>query len=187
MSDVTAELGRDWHTANRTVLSWGQALLAADCDRVAAVEALGLDQTLFGHQGPWHTRRCGTSIVDVTGGQLLDIVPGRDAEAPTRWLSAQPSAWRQNIAWGVPDLSGAYRRTFDVELPRVGQVADPLHVVRLANNCIDEVRRRTQNDTLGHRDRKGDPLWRARRLLIAARERLSERGDAKTPPPATSR
>ena len=30
VSDVAAELGCDWHTANRAVLTWGQALLAAD-------------------------------------------------------------------------------------------------------------------------------------------------------------
>ncbi|MCY4486843.1 MAG: transposase [Deltaproteobacteria bacterium] len=64
-------------------------------------------------------------------------------------------------------------------LRHVGQVADPFHVIRLADNSIDEVRLRTQNDTLDHRCRKDDPLWRARRLLISAHERLSERGDAK--------
>ena len=52
-------------------------------------------------------------------------------------------------------------------------------MIRLANNSVDEVRRRVQNDTLGHRGRKDDPLWRARRLLSAAHERLSGRGDAK--------
>ena len=57
LSDVAAELGCHWHTANRAVLAWGEALLAADCDRVGAVEALGLDETLFGRQGSWRTRR----------------------------------------------------------------------------------------------------------------------------------
>ena len=77
------------------------------------------------------------------------------------------------------DLSGAYRRTFDVALPNAAQVADPFHVIRLANNSIDETRRRVQNDTLGHRGRKDDPLYRVRRLLISAHERLNEQGDAK--------
>ncbi len=171
VSDVASELGCDWHTANR-------ALLATDCDRVGAVEALGLDETLFGRQGAWRTRRWCTSIVDVTGGQLLDIVPGRDAQAPIGWLLNQPRWWRDGINWGVLDLSGAYRRSFEAALPHVGQVADPFHVIRLANHSIDEVRRRTQNDTLGHRGRKDDPLYRSRRLLISAHERLSERGDA---------
>jgi len=179
VTDVAAELGCDWHTVMRAVVAWGQALLAADVERVGAVEALGLDETLFGRYGRWRRRRWCTSIADVTGGQLLDIVPGRDAEAPTRWLLSQPEAWRDGIAWGVLDLSGAYRRTFDVALPHVGQVADPFHVIRLANNGVDEVRRRTQNDTLGHRGRKDDPLYRVRRLLLAAHERLSDRGDVK--------
>ena len=179
VADLATELGCDWHTANRAVLAWGEALLAADCDRVGAVRALGLDETLFGRQGRWRRRDWCTSIVDVQRGQLLDIVPGRDAEGPTRWLLDQPPSWRQSIDRGVLDLSGAYRRAFDVALPYAGQVADPFHVIRLANHSIDEVRRRTQNDTLGHRGRKDDPLYRARRLLISAHERRSERGDAK--------
>ena len=179
VSDVAAELGCDWHTVNKAVLAWGEALLAADCDRVGSVEALGLDETLFGREGRWRTRRWCTSIVDVCGGQLLDVVAGRDAQAPIRWLLAQPSAWRDGIAWGTLDLSGAYRRSFDVALPHAGQVADPFHVIRLANNSIDEARRRVQNDTLGHRGRKQDPLYRVRRLLISAHERLSEGADTK--------
>ncbi len=87
--------------------------------------------------------------------------------------------WRDGIAWGTLDLSGAYRQTFEMALPEVGQGTDPFHVIRLANNSVDEVRRRVPNDTLGHRGRKDDPLWRARRLLISAHECLSERGDAK--------
>ena len=51
VADVAAELGCDWHTVNRAVLAWGEALLAADADRVGAVEALGLDETLFGRAG----------------------------------------------------------------------------------------------------------------------------------------
>ena len=39
--------------------------------------------------------------------------------------------------------------------------------------------RRVQNETLGHRGRKHDPLYRARRLLAKAHERLDERGDTK--------
>ena len=45
------------------------------------------------------------------------------------------------------------------------RVADPFHVVRVANRCVDKVRRRVQNETLGHRGRKADPLYRIRKLL----------------------
>ncbi len=54
-------------------------------------------------------------------------------------------------------------------------MADPFHVVRHANAKLDECRRRVQNETLGHRSRKGDPLlYRIRRLLTKADERLED-------------
>ena len=86
VSDVAAELGCDWHAVSKAVLVWGEALLAADTERVGSVEALGLDETLFGREGRWRTRRWCSSNLDVCGGQLLDIVAGRDAETPIRWL-----------------------------------------------------------------------------------------------------
>ncbi|MBA2338171.1 MAG: transposase [Acidimicrobiia bacterium] len=51
--------------------------------------------------------------------------------------------------------------------------------MRVANRCLDQVRRRVQNEALGHRGRKGDPLYRIRRLLLKGAERLDD--------PATSR
>ena len=44
---------------------------------------------------------------------------------------------------------------------------------------LDECRRRVQNETLGHRGRKDDPLYRSRRLLTKGHERLDEAGEAK--------
>ena len=73
-------------------------------------------------------------------------------------------------------MSGPYRTAYDRVLPNALQVADPFHVIRLANQRLDEVRRRVQNETLGHRGRKEDPLYRIRRLLTAASERISDRG-----------
>src|SRR5271165_183350 len=45
----------------------------------------------------------------------------------------------------------------------------------LANAAIDDVRRRVQRETLGHRGRKDDPLFGARRLFTRGYERLSDR------------
>jgi hypothetical protein len=55
-------------------------------------------------------------------------------------------------------------------------VVDHWHAIRLANACVDEVRRRVQQDTLGHRGRSSDPLYRVRKLLVMAAERLDTRG-----------
>ena len=143
------------------------------------MQALGLDETLFARRGRYRAKTWSTNIVDVGRGQLIDVVPGRTAKAPARWLLAQPSSWLGGIAWAVLDLSGPYRAAFDTALPQARQVADPFHVVKLANGALDEVRRRVQNQTLGHRGHKDDPLWRARKLLISASERISDQGRTK--------
>ena len=57
----------------------------------------------------------------------------------------------------MTDLSGPYRTAYNTALPLARQIADPFHVVRLANERLDQVRRRTQQETLGHRGRKGIP------------------------------
>ena len=83
------------------------------------------------------------------------------------------------IAFAVLDLSGPWRLAFDTMLAHATQIADPFHVVKLANERLDEVRRRVQNATLGHRGHKADPLYRSRRLLTMADERLSPDGRTK--------
>jgi hypothetical protein len=85
VAEVARELGCDWHTVNDAVIAYG-APLVEDPDRIGAVDALGLDETLFCRQGRWRTQRRCTSIVDVTPGhtQLLDVVAGRSATGPSR-------------------------------------------------------------------------------------------------------
>ena len=179
VNEVAGELGCDWHTVNDTVIAYGIALVDDDPDRIGSVTALGLDETLFVRIGPRHRQAWSTSIVDVRAGKLLDVVPGRSAVEPCRWLEARGDAWLANIEYATLDLSGPYRLVFDTMLPAAVQVADPFHVVKLANHKLDECRRRVQNETCGHRGRKDDPLYRCRRLLTKADERLDEHGRTK--------
>jgi transposase len=181
VKEVSDELGCDWHTTNDTVLAYGSALLDADTDRVGGTEALGLDEILAWRQGPRRRRWWATTVVDVPTrpgekAQLIDLVEGRTAAAVLDWLDEQPAPWRAGIRWGVMDLSGPYRKVLTDGLPDAIQVADPFHVTKAANTMLDEVRRRVQNETLGHRGRKDDPLYRARRMLVMAHERLNEDG-----------
>ncbi len=129
--------------------------------RTKPVNALGLDETLFARVGRFRTQLWSTQIVDVRRGQLLDVVPGRDSSGPCRWLAARDREWLAGIEWATLDLSTSYRTVFDTMLPDAVQVADPFHVVKLANTALDECRRRVQNETLGHRGRRDDPLGRA--------------------------
>jgi len=173
VADVAQELGCDWHTVNDTVVAWGTALLAADVDRIGACSALGLDETSFVRRGRFKTMQWATTIYDVGGGRLLDVVEGRSGTGPTAWLRNQGRVWLDQIRWATLDMSGGYRAVFEAVVPHAGLVADQFHVVKLANQALDEVRRRVQNATLGHRGRKHDPLFRSRRLLVMAEEHHS--------------
>ena len=183
VNEVASELGCDWHTVNDAVVAYGEALLAADCDRVGHVEALGLDETLFFRKGPRHLKLWCTSVVDVGGpgrqAKLIEVVEGRTATKVSNWLDDQPDTWRAGIRWGVLDMSGPYRKVFNDSLAHVTQVADPFHLIKHANTKVDECRRRVQNETLGHRGHKHDPLYRSRRLLTKGHERLDDAGEAK--------
>jgi len=175
VNEVAEELGCDWHTINDVVVAYGEALVNHP-GRFGEVEALGLDETAFVRAAPYHRTEFITSIVDVKRGQLLDLVPGRGGPAPRQWLMDQSASWREGVSFATLDLSGAYKAVLDACLPHVTQVADPFHVIKLANERIDECRRRIQNEVLGHRGRKNDPLYRARRLLTMAGGRLGDKG-----------
>ena len=174
VSEVAGELGADWHTVNTAVTAWGQALLDADVDRIGTPDAIGIDETLAVRRGPFRTQEWLTGIVDVRAGRLLDVVAGRNSAGPIEWFTNQGTHWCASVKWAALDLSGPYRRVYDIALPNATQVADPFHVVKLANLKLDLVRRRVQTEQLGHRGHKGDPLYRARKLLVIADERLPE-------------
>jgi len=178
VNEVAQALGCDWHTVNDAVIAYGSALVD-DPRRFGDVEALGLDEVLFVRRGHWHRPEFTTSIVDVASGQLLDVVVGRGAEEPKTWIIDRGDEWRSNVRFATLDLSSSYRSVFNAVLPHATQIADPFHLVRLANAKVDECRRRVQNELFGHRGRKDDPLYRARRLLTKAEERLGDSGTEK--------
>ena len=179
VSEVADDLGCDWHTVNDAVVAYGEMLVDQDPDRYGSVSALGLDEVLFARIGRYHRKEFSTQFVDVRTGQLLDVVEGRSGKEPKAWLEEKGKAWRDEIAYAALDLSGPYRSVLGEMLPDATLVADPFHVVKLANSKLDECRRRVQNETLGHRGRKIDPLYRCRRLLTMADERLKADGRTK--------
>ncbi|MGI8493004.1 MAG: ISL3 family transposase, partial [Acidimicrobiales bacterium] len=80
--------------------------------------------------------------------------------------------WAARIRFAALDMSTSYAAVYSVILPRAAQVVDPFHVIALANRCLDAVRRRVQSEQTGHRGRRDDPLYRARRVLLTGEEKL---------------
>jgi transposase len=167
---VAEGLGVAWNTANDAVLAEGKRVLIDDEHRFDGVTAIGVDEHVWRH-----TRRGDkyvTVIIDLTGiragtgpARLLDMVEGRSKRAFKTWLSERPQAWRDKVEVVAMDGFTGFKTAAAEELPDAVAVMDPFHVVRLAGDALDRCRRRIQQIIHGHRGRKDDPLYRARRTL----------------------
>ena len=91
------------------------------------------------------------------------------------WLEERGEQFRSGIQIATLDPFQGYKNAIDDQLQDATSVLDAFHIVKLAGDALDEVRRRVQQDTLGHRGRKGDPLYQIRNLLRASRDRLTKR------------
>jgi transposase len=151
-------------------------LLIDDPKRVGKVKAFGIDETSFLSANKVRSTICATGMVDQGRRKIIDMVEGNSVSDLRRWRAGQHPARLAGIQVVATDLAESYRAGTAPHLDHAIRVADPFPVVRVANRCVDQVRRRVQNETLGHRGRKHDPLYRIRKLLLKGTERLDQRG-----------
>ena len=170
---AAAAFGVGWHCANQAVAEFTDPHVA-DPGRLEGVEAIGVDEKRFLNATPTSRTRYTTQIVDLDRHRVLDVLEGRSRDVVGDWLTERGQAWCANIRLATLDPSAGYRRALEDHLGNATLVVDHWHVVRLANRAIDQVRRRVQNQTLGHRGRKDDPLYRIRRVLLTGYERLTD-------------
>ncbi len=184
---IARQLGVSWKTVWRHVKPVLERR-AADESRFQGVTTLGVDEHLWHHVSTQPIEDGGrgpkelTGMVDLTRdasgrvrARLLDLVPGRSAKAYADWLQQRGGAFRDQVQIATLDPFAGYKKALDDELDDATAVLDAFHVVKLGTQAVDEVRRRVQQNTLGHRGRKGDPLYGIRNILRAGRENLTDR------------
>ena len=171
---VARDFGVGWSTVMAAVEDHGRPRVE-DSERTAGTSALGLDEIAFLRANAHRHTTFATNFVDLDRGRLLDVVPGRSAKAVHDWLAIRSPQWRAGVRTVAIDPFRGYANGVAVHLGRATVVVDPFHVIALANRAIDDVRRRVQNETLGHRGRAGDPLYEIRRLLLRGVERHTQR------------
>ncbi len=181
VSALARHLGVDWHTCWDAVEAEATRRLA-DPARLQGVEVLGVDEHFWRPSRVGDKDRAVTGMVDLTRdphGQLhaglLDIVPGRTGTAYAGWLKQQPDTFIAGITHASLDPFRGYANAIRDELPDAVAVLDAFHVVKLGTQVVDEVRRRVQQETVGQRGHKDDPLYKIRGLLRRGREHLSEK------------
>jgi transposase len=175
---VARDFGVGWSTIMAAVEAYGRPMVE-DPERTTGTAALGLDEVAFLRANARRHTTFATNFVDLERGRLLDVVPGRSAKAVEDWLGTRSAGWLAGVRTVAIDPFRGYANGVAVHLGRVTVVVDPFHVVALANRAIDDVRRRVQNETLGHRGRSGDALYEIRRLLLRGIERHTERSRAR--------
>jgi len=177
---VAEGLGVSWNTANDAVLAEGKRVLIDDPHRFDGVAAIGVDEHVWRH-----TRRGDqyvTVIIDLTPirdgtgpARLLDMVEGRSKQVFKTWLAAREGSWREWVEVVAMDGFTGFKTAASEELPDAVAVMDPFHVVRLAGDALDQCRRRVQQAIHGHRGRKHDPLYSARRTLHTGADLLTSK------------
>ena len=175
---AAAQLGVAWHTVMDAVTYWATPLID-DPGRIGATRAVGVDETKLAAATRTRRTQWMTAICDIEARQVIDVIEGRQGPELSEWLGEQPEPWRHGVTSTVTDLHEPYRRTLRNHLPNAVAIADPFHVVGIANRALDGTRRRTQQETCGHRGRKDDPLYRSRKLLTLGEERLDPDARAK--------
>jgi transposase len=122
----------------------------------------------------WHVGMC-----DLSGGQgLLAQVEGRNAQVVIDWLGQRSQQWRDGVQYVAIDMCTIFKSAITQALPHATLVVDHFHVVHLAHQALNEVRRRVTVQIRGRRGRKGDREWDLRnRLTRSARRIRAERVD----------
>jgi transposase len=92
-----------------------------------------------------------------------------------RRVADRSQAWRDAVEVVAMDGFTGFKTATTEELPDAVAVMDPFHVVRLGGDALDQCRRRVQQAIHGHRGRKGDPLYAARRTLHTGADLLTDK------------
>jgi transposase len=175
VSIVATEFGVCWWTVMNAVAEHGTPLVDDPPPHRRGGPARDRRDLVPGRQpSPRHRVRHRPGRSRGQGG--IDMVKGNGAADLRGWTAKADPTWLGGIEVVATDLAESFRAGLSPDLDHARRVADPFHVVRAGNRCLDKVRRRVQNETLGHRGRKRDPLYRIRKLLLSGHERLDEAG-----------
>ena len=125
-----------------------------------------------------------TNFVDAQSRELLLMVAGRKAEAVGEFVEALKvhGGDPAQIKWVGLDMSGAYKAGVEKYLPNAERSFDHFHIMQLAGNALDEVRRKVQGDCsdlkgarwtiLGNESNKSDEELELRRVIASAYPKL---------------
>lgn len=181
---IARDLCMSWNAANTAILAEGQRRLIDDVHRLDNVRVIGVDEHVWRHvkgRDKYVTVIIDlTPVADGTGpSRLLDMVQGRSTTVFSTWLQAQTPTFRTRVEVVAMDGFIGFKTAAAKNLPTAVEVLDPFHVVKLGAEAVTACRQRLQQEIFGRRGRAGEPLYRARRLLLKGENLLTEKQSAR--------
>lgn len=131
--------------------------------RFETPRCLGIDELYL-------NRRYRCILTNLEERTLLDLLPGRQQDAVTRRLMSMTE--RHQVEIVSMDMWKPYRRAVQAALPQARIVVDKFHVVRMANEALEKVRKGLRKDLKPNQRRtlKGD-----RKILLKRAHDVSDR------------
>lgn len=159
-AQVASDVGRDERTIRNVFFDHIRNLDSSWMPRTP--EWLGIDE-LFLIRKP----RC--MLTNVSDNTVVDMLPDRNKPTVKKWLSALMEPERVQVV--TMDMWTPYRDAVLDVLPKAVCVVDQFHVVKIANKCLNDVRK-TFREGLDAKGRR--TLLRSRHLLLRRRSDLSD-------------
>lgn len=130
----------------------------------APVSVLGIDEVyLLGRP------RC--VLTDIEQRTILDLLRNRDKTSVKNYLQRLPPEIRAGITCVCMDMWAPYKQAINDLLPHATVIVDHFHIVKLANTCLDTVRKELRA-SLSDAARRG--LMHDRFILLRRRADLTE-------------
>jgi transposase len=181
---LARRLGVAWDTCWNAIAHAARELVK-EPGRLTGIKTIGVDEHIWRPSKVAAVDKAVTIMVDLTRDEAgclharLDAVQGRSGRAYADWLTDAGLEVKVSVEHAALDPFRGYANAIRDELPDATAVLDAFHVVKLAGNVVDEVRRRVQERTLHRRGHKDDPLYKIRRTLLTGEEHLTERQRAR--------
>lgn len=163
LQEVAGVSGLGWDTVKDIVKSD----LGRRYQRISlkGVRYLAVDEFYTGRAGKFLT-----VVMDLESGRILWVARGRGAAALSPFL-ARVRRSRARIQAVACDMAAGYWLALREQLPEAAVVFDHFHIIKLANEKIDDLRRAIQReaDILGR-----DYLKNSRYLILTGRENVPD-------------
>jgi transposase len=144
-------------------------------DPLARLRRIGIDELSY-RKG----QRYITVVVDHDSGRLVWAADGRDKQTVERFFTTLGPERCARLELVSSDLGEWITRVVEQRCPQATLCLDPFHVVALASEALDAVRREVWNDARRSGDKTGARWLKGARWALWKRpERLTERQRAK--------